>query len=121
MPELKDIVSKCDPKEDCFEAVVVGQHLSSTPDQKLKCNFYHESETVPKKYKLEPGENNSGLDEDIYLQILTNTKQRVIDSALKNCIDDNTDDNNRAHCVVKSIKINGTEMEEFNNSLGYEN
>ena len=40
---------------------------------------------------------SQGVDDDIYLQILTNTKQKVIDKALKECIKENTDKNDRAH------------------------
>ena len=58
----------------------------------------------------------------MYLQFLSNAKQKIIDKALKKCIDANTDSNNRAHCVVKSIEFDNDNLPiKFQNSLGYEN
>ena len=73
--------------------------------------------------------NNSCVDEYVYLQLVSNARQKSIDNLLKQCIDENTnDETKRAHCLVKYIDFNNDnnsqnygEAIEFQNSLGYEN
>jgi hypothetical protein len=116
MQELQNISTQCG-NNNCFEAVVVGYNTNSK-----QCKLYHESVQVDEKYKLEQGIGKSGVDESMYLQLLSNAKQNIIDKTLKQCIDENTDSSNRAHCVVKSIEFDNDNLPiQFQNSMGYEN
>jgi hypothetical protein len=124
---LDNITSKClevNPNSDCFEAVILGLNPNTN-----ECKTYHEKIVINDKYKMGPGMNNSGVDEDVYLQLVANARQKSIDNLLKQCIDENTnEETKRAHCVVKYIDFDNDnnseyygEANEFQNSLGYDN